>query len=128
LEALLVGKWMREVTWTFFVLTRGLEGSREERKRRVYSILAQVNRRFKRDFSVLALEEGEITDITSLLINIAHDAVILFDPEGRFESLLERVRRAVKAAGLVPYRTKDGKIGWKPVRELNWGEIIEVKF
>ena len=60
------------------MLTRGLEGSREEMKRRVYSILAPVNRRFKRDVSVLALEEGEITDITPLLINIAHDAVILF--------------------------------------------------
>ncbi|MBS7249909.1 MAG: nucleotidyltransferase domain-containing protein [Candidatus Freyarchaeota archaeon] len=112
----------------FFVVTRGVKGDREQRRRRVYHILAPVNRRFRRDVSVYTLEESEVTDVTPLLINIAHDAVILFDPEGYLEKLFARVREAVRRAGLVPYRTRDGKIGWKPVRELEWGERIEVKF
>ncbi len=112
----------------FFVVTRGVEGDREQRRRRMYRILSPVNRRFRRDVSVFTLEESEITDVTPLLINIAHDAVILFDPEGYLEKLFERVKEAVRRAGLVPYRTRDGKIGWKPVRELEWGEKIEVKF
>jgi len=111
----------------FFVVTRGLEGDREHRKRRIYSTLAPVTRRFRRDISIYTLEENEITDVTPLLINIAHDAIILFDPKEYLEKLFTRVREAVRKAGLVPYRTVDGKIGWKPVRKLEWGEIIEVK-
>ncbi|MEM2144331.1 MAG: nucleotidyltransferase domain-containing protein [Candidatus Jordarchaeaceae archaeon] len=111
----------------FFVVTQGLEGDREQRKRKIYNTLAPVNKRFRRDVSVYTLEESEITDVTPLLINIAHDAIILFDPKEYLKKLFTRVREAVKKAGLVPYRTVDGKIGWKPVRKLEWGEIIEVK-
>lgn len=111
----------------FFVVTRGMEGSREYRRIRVYSVLAPVNRKFRRDISVFTMEVDEIREVTPLLINIAHDAVILFDPEGYLEKLFGRIREAVRKAGLVPYRTRDGKIGWKTERKLEWGEIIEVK-
>ncbi|MGQ9723385.1 MAG: nucleotidyltransferase domain-containing protein [Candidatus Jordarchaeum sp.] len=111
----------------FFVVTRGVEGDRVQRKRRMYRILAPVYKRFRRDISVYTLEESEITDVTPLLINVAYDAVILFDPEGYLEKFFAQVREAVRKAGLAPYRTRDGKIGWKPVRKLEWGEIIEVK-
>lgn len=104
-----------------------MEGSREQRRIRVYNILAPVNKKFRRGISVFTLEGDEIRDVTPLLINIAHDAVILFDREKYLEKLFERIREAVRKAGLVPYRTRDGKIGWKTKRKLEWGEIIEVK-
>lgn len=111
----------------FFVVTRGMEGGREQRRIRVYNILAPVNKKFRRDISVFTLEGDEIRDVTPLLINIAHDAVILFDRERYLEKLFERIREAVRKAGLVPYRTRDGKTGWKTERKLKWGEVIEVK-
>ncbi len=56
------------------------------------------------DVTVIDLNEGFITDekagITSLMLNIASDAIILYDPEGKLSSFLNRVRQLVEAAGL----------------------------
>jgi hypothetical protein len=47
------------------------------------------------------------------MLNIASDAVILYDPAGELATFIARVRRLIEAAGLERYRTKDLKHGWK---------------
>ncbi len=104
----------------FLVILRGIPKSLE-RRYQVYrpihdALTAQSSR--TTDITVIDLDEEFITDenaeITSLMLNIASDAAILYDPEGKLASFLEGVRRLIRAAGLERYRTKDGKYGWKP--------------
>lgn len=51
--------------------------------------------------------------ITPLMLNIAADAVVICDEAGEVSKALERVRRFIEEAGLVRYRTPDGKYGWR---------------
>jgi len=48
-----------------------------------------------------------------LLLNIAWDSMILYDPTGRLGILFERIKEGVKGK-LERYITKDRKYGWKP--------------
>lgn len=70
------------------------------------------------DITVIDLDEEFITnedaEITSLMLNLAADAIILYDPQGQLASYFARIRRLIEVAGLERYRTKDGKYGWKP--------------
>ena len=95
------------------VVVRGLKGL--DRRFKIYDPLRRV---LRRDITIIDIDEEAIFDeglsITPLLLNIAWDAEILHDPTGRLTALFNRIREAVKRAGLVRYRTADGKYGWKP--------------
>lgn len=94
----------------------------------VYDALTPVLKEFKRGVSVIEVDAGEIgKQITPLLINIAHDGIILYDRTGRMGGLLRRVKDAVEKAGLVRYKTRDGKYGWKPSRGLKPGEVFTIQ-
>lgn len=94
----------------------------------VYDALTPILREFKHEVSVIEADTEEIgKQITPLLIDIAHDGIILYDKVGRIEALLRRVRNAVKKAGLVRYKTRDRKYGWKPSQELRSGEIFTIQ-
>ena len=110
-----------------FVVTRGLDAPPGERLRLIYEAVSPLRRVVGRDVSVVTVEADELVDVTPLLVNIAYDAVILYDPEGFLRRFFERVRAAVEKAGLTPYTTKDGKRGWKPLRKLRRGEVVEVR-
>lgn len=112
----------------FFVVVCGLSSNLLERRRLVYDALTPVMEKFKVKIGVIDVEMEELgKTITPLLLNIAHDGVILYDKEGNVGQLFERLRRALKRAGFARYRTQDGKYGWKPVRELQPGETWEIK-
>ena len=95
----------------FFVVTRG-DG--EISRARLYDCLYRV---LKKDVTLVDVEEGSIfrrdIKITPLLLNIAWESVMLHDPSNRLADLFDRIKAAVEGAGLVRYRTPDGKYGWK---------------
>ncbi|MBS7645856.1 nucleotidyltransferase domain-containing protein [Candidatus Bathyarchaeota archaeon] len=97
----------------FLIVVRGVSGV--EGRFRIYDPLRRV---LKRDVTVLDIDEAEIfregLTVDSFLLNVAWDAVILYDPTGRLTRLFERVKAAVRGAGLIRYRTRDGKYGWRP--------------
>lgn len=103
----------------FLVVLRGIPKTLQ-RRYEVYkpihdAVTMQSGR--TRDVTVIDLDEEYIDDdveITSLMLNIASEAQIIHDPEGKLASFLTRVRKLVDAAGLERYRTRDGKYGWKP--------------
>ena len=104
----------------FLVVLRGIPKSMERRYqvyKPIHDAVATQSRQV-RDTTVIELDEEFIKDedveITPMMLNIAADAIILYDPEGRLASFIERVRRLIQVAGLERYRTKDGKYGWKP--------------
>jgi predicted nucleotidyltransferase len=108
----------------FFVVVQGLPRELLERRRVVYDALTPVAKKFRVSIGVIETDKEELgKTITPLLLNIAHDGVILYDREGNVVSLFERLREALKRAGFVRYRTQDGKYGWKLDRELQPGEV-----
>lgn len=112
----------------FFVVVQDLPKEPMKRRYIVYDALTPVLRKFKREVSVIEAEAKEIGKrITPLLINIAHDGVILYDKTGKIASLFARIREAVKKAGLMKYETREGKYGWKPSRELRPSEVFMVE-
>lgn len=112
----------------FYVVVRGLPEEPLRRRYMIYDALTPVLRKFKRDVSVIEVDIKDIgRQITPLLINIAHDGIILYDKNGKTEDLFNRVKNAVKKAGLARYKTRDGKYGWKPSRELEPGEVFVVQ-
>lgn len=71
-----------------------------------------------RDVTVLDVDERYIVNeeavVTPLILNVAADAVILYDPKGELLSFVNRVKRIVEVAGLERYSVGGGKYGWKP--------------
>jgi len=113
-----------------FVVTKNLEGSDRERLRTVYGALRPLLRRFGRGISLIERRAEELppkTDLTPLLINVAWEGVILYDREGLIAKLLAGIRRAVRRAGLIRYRTRDGKYGWRLRRPLRRGETFTIQ-
>jgi predicted nucleotidyltransferase len=96
----------------FFVVVRNFND--RDRRFQIYHRLHSV---VKRDVTVIDVDEAELfredLEINTLLLNIAWDSTILYDPAGRLKELFERIRSAVEGR-LERYRTKDGKYGWKP--------------
>ena len=111
-----------------FVVVKDLPDGIMERRFLVYDSLTLLRRELKVDISVFEAEPEEIDGaITPLLLNIAHDGIVLYDREGAVSSFLRKVVEAAGKAELVRYRTTDGKYGWKPRRRLEMGEHLTVK-
>ncbi len=101
--------------YDFFVVVKDLkEGNR---RFKIYDPLYKV---LKRDVTVIDMDEDSLfredLTINSLLLNIAWDSIVLYDPEGKLRNLFKRIKNAVEKSGLKRYRTKNGKYGWKPVK------------
>lgn len=103
----------------FLVVLRGIPKDLQRRYevyKPIYDAVALQSSR-ARDVTVIDLDEGFITnedvEITSLMLNIASEANVLYDPERKLGIFLQRVRKLIEAAGLERYRTRDGKYGWK---------------
>jgi len=113
----------------FLVVLHGVPKSLE-RRYQVYRPIhdALIDSREIRDITVIDLDEEFIrnkdVEITPLMLNIASDAVILYDPEGALEAFLGRIHGLIEVGGLERYKTKDGKYGWKPKRGAL--QIVEV--
>lgn len=104
----------------FLVVLRGIPKTLQRRYEVYKPIHDAVTTQFGRtsDVTVIDLDEEFIenddVEITSLMLNIASDANVIYDPDGKLASFLARVRKLIDAAGLERYRTRDGKYGWKP--------------
>lgn len=94
--------------------TRGLD-----RRSQVYRCIHRVVTAdgVSRDITVLDWDEGLITnddaEVTPLILNVAADAIILYDRRGELLSFVTRVKKIIELAGLERYPVKGGKYGWK---------------
>jgi predicted nucleotidyltransferase len=113
----LFGSWVRgeasdRSDVDFFVVFKDF--NEEDRRFKIYHYLYSV---LKRDITVIDADEEKLFRndlvITPLLLNIAWDSIVLYDPSGKLKELFKRIREAVKDK-LERYKTKDGKYGWKP--------------
>ena len=103
----------------FLVVLRDIPKTLERRYEVYKPIYDAITSQYgqEKDLTVIDIAEEYLEDrdaeITSLMLNIIFDAVILYDPSGKLAAFIGRVGRLIEAAGLERYRTKDGKYGWK---------------
>lgn len=115
----LFGSWARgeareDSDVDVMVVLKGVKGM--EVRSRIYRVVAEEVGRPVTLIDVGLEELGrECLEVTPLLLNTLYDGVVVFDRIGILEELKERVARLVEKAGLVRYKTPDGKYGWKRV-------------
>ncbi len=94
------------------VVMRGLRDLRVRGD--VYSVLARhVGRPLTLVDVNLADLSREDLEVTPLLLNALYDGIIVYDESGILKKLKSKIYELVKRAGLVRYKTPDGKYGWK---------------
>ncbi len=113
----LFGSWARGEASSrsdvdFFVVVRNFND--RDRRFKIYHHLYNV---FKCDVTIVDIDESSLFRddliITPILLNIAYDSIILYDPSGKLNELFKRIRKAAEN-NLERYKTKNSKYGWKP--------------
>lgn len=96
------------------VVMRGLRGFRVRGE--VYGIIAK---HAGRPITLIDVDLAELMrddlEVTPLFLNAFYDGVIVYDESGVLRDLKSKVYKLIEKAGLVRYRTPDGKYGWKRV-------------
>lgn len=78
------------------------------------------------DFSPILLTPEEASKIRPLYLDLVHDALILFDRNGFFTSILNRLRRRLEEMGAK--RVKRGRLWyWDLKPGMMFGEVIEIE-
>lgn len=94
------------------VVVRGLRGLRAREE--IYSVLA---RRVGRPLTLVDVDLADflrgVLEVTPLLLNALYDGIVVYDELGVLRRLKMKAVELVEKAGLVRYRTPDGKYGWK---------------
>lgn len=94
------------------VALRGLRGM--DVRSRIYGILAV---HLKKPVTLIDVDLTDISredlEVTPLLLNVLYDGIVIYDERGVLTELKRKVFEAVEKAGLIRYRTPDGKYGWK---------------
>lgn len=113
----LFGSWARgeareDSDVDVLVVLRSLKGLKV--RSMIYRIIA---RHVKRAVTLVDVRLNEITGaevvLTPLLINVVADAIVIWDTDDILRDFVERGRALIRKAGLVRYRTPDGKYGWR---------------
>jgi len=93
----------------FFIVVKNFEV--EDRRFLLYHYLYEV---LKHDITIVDMDYEKLFRedliITPLLLNIAWDSIILYDPTNKLRELFNRIKERVREK-LVRYKTKDGKYG-----------------
>ena len=77
------------------------------------------------DVSTKIKSPEEASHFTPLYLDLTEDAVILYDREGFFQNILDRLRERLAALGA--HRLQQGTIRyWKLKPDYRWGEVIEL--
>jgi len=98
-----------------FILTRGLSRG-VERRRILYKALYPAVAKSRRDLTIVDVGVEELKSLrpSSLLLNIAYDAVIIHDPEGILRRLFKAIKETLRRYGIIRYRLPDGSYAFKP--------------
>ena len=107
----------------FIVVKDILKDDVVNRRLAIYRALSTARAKLWRDTSIIDVDEEDLKrgKLTPLLINIARDAIILYDREKYTTQLFKRINDALEDAELIRYRLRDGSYGWK---RLKPGRII----
>jgi len=112
----LFGSWARgeareDSDVDVFVVLRDAGGMAVRSK--VYSVIA---RRVRKPLTLVDIRLKDLLrddlELTPLLVNVVADAIVIHDEGDILKSFVRKGRQLIRKAGLIRYRTPDGKYGW----------------
>lgn len=88
--------------------------------------LAELRRARRRiEFSPILKTPEEAARLCPLYLDMTEDAVVLHDPDGFFQGIMERMKRKLAEYG--PRRVKLGRVRyWDLKPDYKWGDIIRI--
>lgn len=94
------------------VVLRGLRGMSV--RSRIYRVLTK---HVGLPLTLIDVDLNDLTRddlvVTPLLMNALYDGIVVYDDSGVLAELKSKVGELIRKAGLIRYRTRDGKYGWK---------------
>ncbi|MCD6444874.1 nucleotidyltransferase domain-containing protein [Candidatus Bathyarchaeota archaeon] len=78
------------------------------------------------DFSPIMLTPEEASKIRSIYLDMVEDAVVLYDKDMFFETILERLRKRLKELGAKRIWVGD-KWYWMLKPDIRFGEVVEIE-
>jgi predicted nucleotidyltransferase len=115
------------------IVAEGLPPSRRARNRmlveieeELFPVFASLYRSGRYiDVSTKIKTPEEAARFTPLYLDLTEDAVLLYDRDGFFQGVLERLRERLKELGA--QRIRQGRVWyWKLKPDYQWGEVIEL--
>ncbi|MEM2564604.1 MAG: nucleotidyltransferase domain-containing protein [Candidatus Bathyarchaeia archaeon] len=116
------------------IVAENLPKSRMERQRMFLEIESSLeplinelwDRGFYVDFSPLILSREEASKIRPIYLDMVEDAIILYDKEGFFGNILERLKRRLKELG-ARREWIGNKWYWILKPNIKFGEVVEIE-
>jgi hypothetical protein len=108
------------------VVIRGLPLNRFERYGGFRDIAERVSAIFARDVSLILLTPEEAARVKPYYLGMLSGHVILFDRDGFFAGVLERLRRRLMELGSRRYVDKDGYEYWDLKPDWKPGDVVEL--
>lgn len=84
------------------------------------------NKGFHVDFSPIILSVEEALKIRPIYLDMVEDAIILYDKNGFFSRILNRLRRRLKELGAKRIWVGD-KWYWMLKPDIKFGEVVEIE-
>jgi len=108
------------------IVVRGLPRNRWDRYSGLHDLGREVSREFAAAVSPILLTPEEAARVKPYYLGMLSGHVILFDREGFFAAILERLRRRLAELGSRRYVDKDGYEYWDLKPDWKPGDVVEL--
>lgn len=131
LSVILFGSWTRGEAkpgsdMDLLIVREHLPQSRLERFRLWHCVAQEISKTFARMLSVVLLTEEEARAARPFYLDMTEEAVILYDKEGFFLSVLDNLRKTLTKLGAKRVRDAKGYPYWILKETCAFGEAIEL--
>jgi hypothetical protein len=108
------------------IVIRGLPRNRFERYGGLRDLARQVSDTFAQDVAPILLTPEEAEQVKPYYLGMLSGHVILYDRDGFFVAVLERLRRRLAELGSRRYVDKDGYEYWDLKPDWKRGDVVEL--
>lgn len=108
------------------IVVRGLPRNRAERYGGLRDLARQVSNAFAQDVAPILLAPEEAERVKPYYLGMLSGHAILYDRDGFFAAVLERLRRRLTELGSRRYVDKDGYEYWDLKPDWKPGDVVEL--
>jgi predicted nucleotidyltransferase len=130
-SVVLFGSWARgeeraESDIDLLVISKHFPGSRLDRHRDMFEAVKAVTKDFASKSSIIPLTPEEASTTTPFYLGMVTAHVLLYDRDGFFTAILQRLKKRLAELGSERRVDKDGYEYWVLKPDFKPGEVIEL--
>jgi predicted nucleotidyltransferase len=130
-SVVLFGSWARgdpkeESDIDLLLIREGFPRSRLDRHKEIFDAARAVSKEFASQISAIPLMPEEATAVRPFYLGILTSHVFLFDRDGFFQRILDRLAQRLRALGSERRLDRDGYEYWILKKDLRIGEAVEL--